>query len=262
MIIVDVCISFGIPVAAMALRKPLSLIIPRLPANRSADYVVQGHRFDILEDIGCYPVVYNVTLAYPLYLIWSPLLGAVSFVYSGNCHHLVLRIDWLTVSRSIALTLRSFWCRRAQFAQLVSSNSGMTMSRYLRLMALSGLDILFNVPLGILVIFIGAGQGPAPWISWEDTHYNFSRVARLPAILWRLDPRFEASIELTRWLPVFCSFVFFALFGFASEAQKHYRNVFWTVAKRVGLEPRPSPQPPKALLPRYVCILSLWFIAS
>jgi hypothetical protein len=123
-------------------------------------------------------------------------------------------------------------------------------------MALSGLDILFNVPLGILVIYIGAGQGPAPWISWEDTHYNFSRIGLFPAILWRLDKRLEASIELTRWLPVFCSFVFFALFGFASEARKHYHTMFWASVKLFGIKPRPSPQAPKALLPRFVPFLS------
>jgi len=48
------------------------------------DYVVQGHRFDILEDIGCYPVVYNTLPAYFIYYMWPVLLGAVSFVFSGG----------------------------------------------------------------------------------------------------------------------------------------------------------------------------------
>lgn len=68
----------------------------------SLDYVVQGHRFDILEDIGCFPSVYNVTLAYPLYLIWAPLLAIISFVYSGTClmHRRFFRFPKLIVTTS------------------------------------------------------------------------------------------------------------------------------------------------------------------
>lgn len=49
----------------------------------SLDTVVQGHRFDILENIGCYPVIYNTIPAYFLVFMWPVLLGCVSFVYSG-----------------------------------------------------------------------------------------------------------------------------------------------------------------------------------
>ncbi|KAF6749922.1 pheromone receptor [Ephemerocybe angulata] len=219
MVMVDLLISVGIPVVLMAFH-----------------YIVQGHRYDILQDIGCYPVVYNVVPAYPLYYIWSPLLGAISFVYS-------------------ALIVKTFWKRRAQFSQLVTSNSGMSISRYLRLMALAMVDMLFNVPLGIFVIVIGTGgRGPAKWVSWEDTHFDFSRVEQYPAMFWRSSANIqgEISVELTRWLPVFCSFIFFALFGFASEAQKQYRKAFWAVAKPLGVQPKPPATPPKPLLPSWV----------
>ena len=57
----------------------------------SLDTVVQGHRFDILENIGCYPVIYNTIPAYFLVFMWPVLLGCVSFVYSGQCALSVLR---------------------------------------------------------------------------------------------------------------------------------------------------------------------------
>ena len=209
-------------------------------STRLLDYVVQGHRFDILEDIGCYPVIYNTLPAYFLYFLWPVLLGAVSFVFSGAlllCLHLNLE----NLNSFPALTLRSFWIRRAQFNQLITSNSSMSVSRYLRLVLLTIIDIMCTVPLGIYSIYIGnKGVGLAPWISWEETHYNFSRVALVPSLIWRSDPSFQTSVELTRWLPVLCAFLFFALFGFAEEAKKHYKSAFWAVLKPFGVHPRPS----------------------
>ncbi|KAF8884497.1 STE3-like pheromone receptor [Infundibulicybe gibba] len=218
-VIQDICIAVGIPILIMILH-----------------VVVQAHRFDILEDIGCVPVIYNTLPAYFLYYMWPVALGLASFIYSG-------------------LTLRSFWQRRIQFNQLASSNSSMNTSRYVRLMLLALVDMMFTVPLGIYTIYIGTkGVGLAPWISWEDTHFNFARVKLVPALFWRSDPAFQTSVELTRWLPVFCAFLFFGLFGFASEAQKHYRLAFWWVAKRFGFKPT-TLQNTKASIPGYVFTL-------
>nr|AIX99561.1 pheromone receptor [Agrocybe salicacicola] len=208
MVIIDLCIAVGIPVIIMTLH-----------------YIVQGHRFDILEDIGCYPVVYNTLPAYFLYLMWPVVLGAISFVFSVF----------------VALTLRSFWIRRLQFNQLITSNPSMSVSRYLRLVLLAIIDMMCTVPLGVYTIWIGnQGVGLAQWISWEDTHFNFSRVALVPALIWRSDRSFTTSVELTRWLPVLCAFLFFALFGFASEAQRCYKIAFWRVMGVFGVKPAPA----------------------
>lgn len=160
---------------------------------------------------------------------------------------------FFSVSNSCpGLTLRGFWMRRLQFAQLVSSNSSMNMSRYIRLMSLSIIDMMCTVPLGVYSIYIGnKGVSLAPWVSWEDTHFNFSRVGVVPSLIWRSDPSFQTSVELTRWLPVVCAFLFFALFGFASEAKKHYKMVFTLVAKPLGFG-QPPKVPPKTVLPGYV----------
>jgi len=39
---------------------------------------------------------------------------------------------------------------------------------------------------------------------------------------------------MSRWLIVACGFIFFAFFGFADEARRHYRHAFNSVVKRVG----------------------------
>ncbi|KAF8174226.1 pheromone A receptor-domain-containing protein [Pholiota molesta] len=202
-VIIDLCIAVGIPVLVMALH-----------------YIVQPHRYNIVEDIGCYAAIYNTLPAYFLVYMWPILLGVISFVYS-------------------ALTFRAFWKRRLQLVQLMSSNSSLTMSRYIRLMMLAVTDMALTIPLGVFSVWFGThGVNLAPWISWEDTHFNFSNVQLVPALIWRSNPRFSTSVELTRWIFVASAFVFFALFGFAGEALKHYRMLFWTCAKPFGFKPK------------------------
>lgn len=48
------------------------------------ELVVEGHRFDILEEIGCIPNTFNVTLAFPLEYIWPLVLSIVAAIYSGT----------------------------------------------------------------------------------------------------------------------------------------------------------------------------------
>jgi pheromone a factor receptor len=208
-----------------------------------ADYIIQGHRFDILEDIGCYPVVYNTLPSYFLYFMWSPIFGCISFCFSGWSSPFPFTFSFPD-SKPTAMTLRSFWVRRAQFNQLITSNSSMSISRYLRLVFLALIDMMCTLPLGIYSIYIGnKGVTLAPWISWEDTHFNFSHVGLVPSLIWRLNPSYRVSMELSQWLPIACAFLFFGLFGFAAEAKKHYKLVYWAVMKRFGVKPALPKQP-------------------
>jgi len=112
----------------------------------------------------------------------------------------------------------------------------MTISRYIRLALLAIIDMMCTLPISIYSIYLGnKGVGLAPWISWDDTHFNFSRVDPVASLIWRSDPSFRASVELTRWLPVVCAILFFGLFGFASEAQRHYKLFFWAIMKPLGI---------------------------
>nr|AGC14678.1 pheromone receptor [Lentinula edodes]AGC14703.1 pheromone receptor [Lentinula edodes] len=185
-----------------------------------SDMIVQGHRFDIIEEYGCSPTTYNTLPAYFLYYMWPVLIGLVSFVYSSG------------------LTLRTFYIRRLQFTQIVSANSTISPSRYLRLMLLALIDIMCTIPVGIYIIFIGLDGVPlAPWISWNDTHFDFNRVVLIPSAVWRSNTSNYTAVQINRWLPIVCAFIFFALFGFAEEAMKNYRRAFWFFAMPLGFRP-------------------------
>ncbi|THH02337.1 hypothetical protein EW026_g493 [Hermanssonia centrifuga] len=200
---IDMAIGLGIPVIVMALH-----------------YVVQGHRFNIAEDIGCLPEIFVTPVTFPLVFMWPVLLGCISAVYA-------------------ALTLRSFWIRRIQFKEVLSSTNSLSMSRYFRLMLLSSLDIMLTVPLGVYSIYINVkGVEIWPWISWADTHFDFSRVEMIPAFIWRSNQSSVIALEMGRWIYPCAAFLFFSLFGFASEARRHYALGFWWTAKQFGILPR------------------------
>ncbi|KAI0789239.1 STE3-like pheromone receptor [Abortiporus biennis] len=205
-IFIDLAIAGGIPILVMALH-----------------YIVQGHRFNIIEDIGCNPAIFNTPPAYPLVFIWPVALGCVSFVYA-------------------LLTLRAFWRRRIQFQQFVSASTSMTFNRYLRLMLLSCLEMGLTVPLSAYSIYSNtAGRNLDPWISWSNAHFNFSHIEQVPSLLWRMNGKAVIALEMGRWLYPCCAFLFFALFGFAEEARRNYRTAFWWIATRLGLKRSTKP---------------------
>jgi pheromone a factor receptor len=191
----------GIPVLAMVLQ-----------------YIVQGHRFDIFEDVGCRPFTYNTPPAYPLVFFPPLIIGIISGVYS-------------------ALTIRAFYIRGLEIKAVMSSNNTITFNRYFRLMALAAVDLLFTIPFATFLIYANLKLGKvAPWISWDDTHLGFSRIDQYPAYLWRHDPFGQFAMEFSRWAVVACGFVFFMFFGFADEAFKNYRKAYTCLASRLGVK--------------------------
>lgn len=182
-------------------------------------YIVQGHRFDVYEDVGCQPTVYDTLPSFFLVDIWPVIIGLISMVFC-------------------ALSLRLFIKRRAQFTRLMASNSPVTINRYLRLMAMAFTEMLLTVPLGAYSIYLNATEHEVqPWISWTNVHYGFSRVGQVPAVVWHLDHVTVVAIELSRWSLPFCAILFFLFFGFAEEARRHYKLAFWWVMKPFGLKP-------------------------
>nr|BDD37078.1 pheromone receptor [Rhizopogon roseolus] len=199
-IMTDLAIGLGIPVLEMILH-----------------YIVQGHRFNIIEEVGCYPDTYNTPPAYALVFAWPMIIGCFSAYY---CIRTIIELAR----------------RRAQFMEFLAANKNLNSSRYFRLMGLAGIEVLCTIPLGAFVIYLNAAVSEVyPWISWANTHYDFSRVDQYASIVWRMDNLSVLSIELSRWFLVICAFVFFAFFGFADEARKNYRLAYVSVAQRVGL---------------------------
>jgi hypothetical protein len=101
-------------------------------------------------------------------------------------------------------------------------------------MVISATEILGTIPLGTILIAKTVKLGVGPWRGWANTHENYSAVYQVPASVWKNDSNTATFLEMYRWSLVLCAFLFFALFGFADEAQQHYRRVYTTIASRIG----------------------------
>lgn len=211
----------------------------RLAVTSFAEFIVQGHRYDIWEDIGCYPTTVNTPAAYPLSFVWPNIIALVSAVYCGR--HLANVIPVSLMSFAV-LTLRAFMRRRAEFKQFLSSNPTLTVNQYFRLMSLATAELLFSTPISAYGLYLNITSSPIyPWKSWSDIHFGWFTIDTFPAILWRSSTSLAVTLELSRWLVVFCAFVFFAFFGFADEAHKHYKLWYRAVAKWYGIVPASTP---------------------
>jgi len=128
----------------------------------------------------------------------------------------------------------AFYKRQRRFKEIMSATPGLNHGRYFRLMALSSMDMVLTIPITTYLVVLDAKQGVDPWISWDDTHFNYSRVVQVPGFIWKNNPNMSQGLEMSRWSLVLCAFVFFAFFGFADEARQHYRLVYNSLARRIG----------------------------
>lgn len=221
--IIDGLICFGAPIIYMALREFLIWLLSLCCSNSSKDYVVQGHRFDIIEDFGCRASIY-VSVA-SVFLIWVPVLSFsfVTLILSGMVLLVSLCIE--THHPSVGLAFRNFWIRRISFARhLQTSNSALTPSRYFRLMAMSVVQMFWGLALGIFNTWFTVVSGLRPWISWEDVHFNFSRVGVFPTDF--IPPKTLFYTFFLWWSVPISSILFFAFFSFGQDAMKEYRAYY------------------------------------
>ncbi|KAI0276044.1 pheromone A receptor-domain-containing protein [Russula aff. rugulosa BPL654] len=189
---VDLAIGLSIPLLQMILQ-----------------ITVEGHRFDIYEEIGCIPNYYDVTLAYPISFLWPLVLVTITTVYG-------------------VLNIRIFWRSSRMFSGILgSANKNPNQNRYNRLIGLTASQILLSLPAIIFALYVDSQVLTVhPWISWENTHFDYSFVGQIPSFEWRADPVLQTVAELDRWLPVVCAFSFFAFFGFAEEARRNYSKAY------------------------------------
>jgi len=196
LVIVDLMIGLGLPI--------LNIILA---------YVVQLKRYYIVEDIGCSPFIYIDALALVLIPLWPLVISLISCIYG-------------------CLNIRQLWIKRRMLSSLMDTSTGcISSTRYLRLLMLSGIDILITLPF---YIWIFTTWFPLlPWGTWTEIHVDWSVIEVVPAAIWRNDRTAVVSIELTRWISVIYAIIFFIFFGFAEEARKHYRSTLQTVAETV-----------------------------
>ncbi|KAJ6528901.1 GPCR fungal pheromone mating factor [Mycena capillaripes] len=197
----DILLCWGFPVIIMVLH-----------------YIVQGHRFDIIEDIGCLPAIY---VSWPSIFI----LDLSAFIPA------ILALIFC------ALAIFKLYRRRKAFrVMLRKPDASLTPSRYVRLMIMT----FFLGSWSTVLISVSASNeytsGLEPWTDWASVHANFSFIGQYD------DDDFSASalqcIYILWGAVPLSSLAFFAFFGIGEEAMKDYRaSAEWIRCTPVRLRP-------------------------
>jgi pheromone a factor receptor len=187
-----------------------------------ADYIVQGHRYNILEDVGCWPALVWTLPTLFVFQLWPIIIGCVSAFYCGMLPFFQHNREPVSDVRAV-LSLHALFQRQAQFSQFLASNKAVSASRYMRLMALAGTEVLCTVPIALVMLVVNCQQAFGPDVR-ADVHFDFSQVDQLPTFQWAASNWTIVAIQLTRWSAPLCALVFFAFFGFAEEARRNYAN--------------------------------------
>ncbi|KAF9441480.1 STE3-like pheromone receptor [Macrolepiota fuliginosa MF-IS2] len=197
----EAILCFGLPVVFMALH-----------------YVVQGHRFDVFQGYGCRPSNYFSVPA--LFIIWIPPLAiaTIAMVYS-------------------ALALRHFLIRRLTFASILNSKSGLTTSRYVRLMLMSTFQMIWSISITIYTLsFTMQHMTLRKWTTWADVHSNFSRIDQYPIML--MPESVARGYYVGWWVIPISSWLFIAFFAFGRDAIEEYKKCgLWVRAQFLRLSP-------------------------
>ncbi|KAI5992351.1 Rcb2.42 [Pisolithus orientalis] len=176
-------------------------------------YVVQGHRFDIIEDFGCRPTVYVSVPA--IFLIWVPPITAALATFGFS-----------------AVAVRHFFRRRLMFAKhLQNSNSGLTTSRYFRLMSMAVVQMFWSLLIMSFNVWFSCQNGLRPWISWDNVHTGFSQIAYFPTVL--IPSSTLIWTYILWWALPASSVIFFVFFSFGHDAMNEYRECFSWVRRAV-----------------------------
>ncbi|QRV82261.1 STE3-type pheromone receptor [Ceratobasidium sp. AG-Ba] len=210
-IMVDLLLGVGFPIVVMCLA-----------------YVTQSNRYDILEDIGCWPPNYPTLPGIFLSLWWPIPISTASLFYA-------------------VMSIRAFLRARRQFTQALGSGShGINMSRYFRMMGLSCGEILCSLPLSIYILVSTLHMKMWPWVSWADTHYKWAQIHHVPAIALQQNMVVWRAFMVNQWIVPAGGFLFFLWFGLAGEALDEYKKLFYFLVRPFGI--KPSPPKPKVVL--------------
>ncbi|TEB23050.1 STE3-domain-containing protein [Coprinellus micaceus] len=176
-------------------------------------YVVQGHRYDIVEDFGCRPTTYNSVAS--IFLIWVPpmLCVVVTLILASLC-------------------LYHFFRRRVTFSRhLANSASGLTTSRYFRLIAMSIVQMFWGIAIMSFNMWFTLRTGLRPWISWADVHSDWHRIDAFRTIFI---PKQVVLVTHVLWwtIPV-STWLFFVFFSFGEDAVKEYKRCGVWIKERV-----------------------------
>ncbi|KAL0952917.1 hypothetical protein HGRIS_007132 [Hohenbuehelia grisea] len=186
------CMCLGLPIVFMALH-----------------YVVQGHRYDVIEEYGCRPTTYISVPGILIVYVPTLVMATASLIFSS-------------------LALRHLMKRRLTFAlHLQNSNSALSTSRYMRLMLMAFFQMVTSITITSLNLWFTLIAVPIrPWTDWHDVHSDFLRIDQYLTAF--TPPLVVKSFYALWWTVPLATFIFVVFFAFGKEAMDEYKQcLFW-----------------------------------
>lgn len=163
----DYGLSLGVPAIAMAMH-----------------IIFQPSRFAISRVTGCVPTAVNTWAFWICYVLWVPLIYFVAALLSSG-HNFSPMLDWRrrrSFGLAVYVIIRLIQHRRDLRRLVVSSQSALNTSRFLRLLALSMLYLAINLPMSIVwVRSTVASSGEYIDYDWDFIHQFVSASVIFPA---------------------------------------------------------------------------------
>nr|AER30221.1 mating pheromone receptor a2 [Rhodosporidiobolus colostri] len=162
--------------------------------------VYQANRFAIIRGVGCQATQYMSWPTLIMRLVWGPVFAVGGMMYSAY-----------TVFRLIR--------HRRNFHRVVAgAHSALTTTRFIRLAALSISYLAIGVPLAIYGA-VNAIDLSGPYLDYSWSYFRSG---------WHDHPitivDTPAVADLSTWSNVIVGVIFFAAFGFGTEATEVYRR--------------------------------------
>ncbi|GAA5845424.1 hypothetical protein JCM11251_005069 [Rhodosporidiobolus azoricus] len=163
--------------------------------------VYQANRFALIRGVGCTATQLMSWPTLVLRLIWGPIFAVGGVFYSAYTVYRLIR-------------------HRRNFGRIVAgAHSALTTSRFVRLAVLSMSYLCIGVPLSLFSVI----QNIATSGRYLDYSWQYFRST------WHHEPILiddkQTLPDLSAWSNVIVGFIFFAAFGFGSEALQLYTKV-------------------------------------
>ncbi|KZV64272.1 fungal pheromone STE3G-protein-coupled receptor [Peniophora sp. CONT] len=189
----------------------LGLAVPLL-AGGPLYYVVQGLRFQVLESFGCQDALSDDVLAISIMFLSGVLIPFLSVTIYYP------RIIWV------------FYFHNRDFNRFLRSNNSVSRSSYLRILALSSIDILFTLPINtinntlqLLWVAQHLSQDLPFYQGWNFVHTDWEPLGRSYSYLRAIRGELAHNYFLY-WSSTVLAFITFGLFGLTVEARTSYHR--------------------------------------
>ncbi|KAI0312004.1 GPCR fungal pheromone mating factor [Amylostereum chailletii] len=178
-------------------------------------HIVQGYRFDIYEEFGCYPV-HAAGLSVLLVNSWAILFPIASMFLHSQ-------------------VFRTFFQHYIHLSEFADDSNPVMRVQYVRILIQCSLHVILVLPLNVLILIIQIKRAPLATQSfypgWEVAHRTWEPRS-IPAIEWRQNYWDVLNFQLTQYLSISIAPVFFGLAGLTDEVVEKMERVFRTVVRR------------------------------